>query len=144
MVLRRRLKGAVGLSYDDENGAAQLSFAEIGEATAVYEDSVLVTSLDEETEAFGQLYRDRGDGENIFDELKNQWAGAASPTHDLARCRLAARMLALFYDWWNIFVHLADPNLHREGRRRGPLANEPLRTSRFGRAPSCASADRVG
>jgi hypothetical protein len=27
---------------------------------------------------------------------------------------------------------------------RGPLADEPLRTSRFGRAPSCASADRVG
>ena len=30
-------------------------------------------SLDETTEAFGQLYRDRGDGENIFDEMKNQW-----------------------------------------------------------------------
>jgi len=32
IALRRRLKGAVGLSYDD-GGAPQLSFAEIGEKT---------------------------------------------------------------------------------------------------------------
>ena len=121
IVLRRRLKGAVGLSWEDENGAPQLSFAEIGEATDIYEYSVLVTSLDEETEAFGQLYRDRGDGENIFDEMKNQWGWGGFTTHDLARCRLAARMLALFYDWWNIFVRLADPNLHREAITSRPL-----------------------
>ena len=121
IVLRRRLKGAMGLSYEDETGAAQLSFAEIGEATDVYEYSVLVTSLDEETETFGQLYRDRGDGENVFDEMKNQWGWGGFTTHDLARCRLAARMLALFYDWWNIFVRLADPNLHREAITSRPL-----------------------
>jgi Transposase DDE domain group 1 len=63
IVLRRRLTGAVGLLHDDESGAPQLSFVEIGEATEVYEYSVLVTSLDETTEAFGQLYRDRGDGD---------------------------------------------------------------------------------
>ena len=113
-MLRRRLTGAVGLSHDDESGAPQLSFVEIGEATEVYEYSVLVTSLDETTEAFGQLYRDRGDGENIFDEMKNQWGWGGFTTHDLARCRLAARLVALFYDWWNIFVRLADPDLHRE------------------------------
>ncbi len=121
IVLRRRLKGAVGLSYEDENGAPQLSFAEIGEASDIYEYLVLVTSLDEETEAFGQLYRDRGDGENIFDELKNQWGWGGFTTHDLARCRLAARMLALFYDWWNIFVRPADPNLQREAITSRPL-----------------------
>ena len=37
IVLRRRLQGAVALSHDDESGAAQLSFADIGEATEVYE-----------------------------------------------------------------------------------------------------------
>src|SRR5208282_3499381 len=58
IVLRRRLKGALGLSLSDEDGAPQLAFVEIGEATEVYEYSVLVTSLDEDTEAFGQLYRD--------------------------------------------------------------------------------------
>ena len=42
-------------------------------------------------------------------------------THDLARCQLVARMLALVYDWWNIFVRLADPNLHREAVASRPL-----------------------
>jgi len=121
IVLRRRLTGAVGLSHDDESGAPQLSFGEIGEATEVYEYSVLVTSLDEETEAFGQLYRDRGDGENIFDEMKNQWGWGGFTTHDLARCRLAARRLALVYNWWNIFVRLADPDRHREAVTSRPL-----------------------
>jgi len=63
---RRRLKDAVGLSLSDEGGAPQLAFVEIGEATETYEYSVLATSLDEDTEAFGQLYRDRGDGEKHF------------------------------------------------------------------------------
>ena len=120
IVLRRRLKGAVGLSYD-AGGAPQLSFAEIGEASDVYEYSVLVTSLDEETAAFGQLYRDRGDGENIFDETKNQWGWGGFTTHDLARCRLAARLIALFYNWWSIFVRLAEPRWHREAITSRPL-----------------------
>ena len=121
IVLRRRLKDAVGLQVNDDGGPPQLAFAEIGQATEVYEYSVLVTSLDEVTEAFGQLYRDRGDGENIFDEMKNQWGWGGYTTHDLARRRLAARMLALFYNWWNIFVRLADPSLHREAITSRPL-----------------------
>jgi len=59
IVPRRRLKGAVGLSYDDGGGAPRLSFAEIDQGGEAYEYSVLVTSLEEETAAFGQLYRDR-------------------------------------------------------------------------------------
>jgi hypothetical protein len=121
IVLRRRLKGAVGLSESEPDGTPQLSFVEIGEAAEVYEYSVLVTSLDEETEAFGQLYRDRGDGENLFDEMKNQWGWGGFTTHDLAPCRLAARLLALFYNWWNIFVRLADPDRHREAITSRPL-----------------------
>jgi hypothetical protein len=120
IVLRRRLKGAVGLSHDD-GGAPQLSFAEIGEASEIHEYSVLVTTLEEETEAFGQLYRDRGDGENIFDETKNQWGWGGFTTHDLARCRLAARLVALFYNWWNVFVRLAEPGFHREAITSRPL-----------------------
>ena len=30
-------------------------------------------------------------------------------------------MLALFYNWWNIFVRLADPSLHREAITSRPL-----------------------
>ncbi|WP_392390525.1 MULTISPECIES: hypothetical protein [Nitrosomonas] len=32
-----------------------------------------MTNADYSLEAFGQLYRDRADCENGFDELKNQW-----------------------------------------------------------------------
>ena len=49
IVLRRRRKGALGLAQSDEDGAPQLSFAEIGEATEVYDYSVLVTSLEEDS-----------------------------------------------------------------------------------------------
>ena len=61
------------------------------------------------------------DIENIFDELKNQWGWGGFTTQDLARCRLAACMLALFYNWWNIFMRLVDPNLHREAITSRPL-----------------------
>ena len=67
----------------------------------MWEYQVLATTL------VGQLYRDRGDGENVFHELKNQWGWGGFVTHDLARYRLAARLVALFYDWWNIFTALA-------------------------------------
>ena len=105
IVLRRRLKDAVGLGLSDDGGPPQLAFVEIGEAADIYEYSVLVTSLDEDVEAFGQLYRG--------------WGGYT--THDLARCRLAGRLLALIYNWWNIFVRLADPRLHREAITSRPL-----------------------
>jgi len=42
-------------------------------------------------------------------------------THDLARCRLAARRGALFYDWWNVFVRLAEPGCHRAAITSRPL-----------------------
>src|SRR5271154_3529309 len=53
--------------------------------------------------------------------MKNQWGWGGFTTRDLARCRLAARLNAPVYDWWNIFVRLADPNLHREAITSRPL-----------------------
>ncbi len=68
-----------------------------------------------------QLYRDRADCENAFDELKNQWGWGGFTTQDLARCRLTARMVALVYNWWNIFVRLAEPDKHLEAITSRPL-----------------------
>jgi hypothetical protein len=47
----------------------------------VWEFGVLVTSLDLEIRSLAQLYRDRGDSENPFDELKNHrgWAEFTTP-----------------------------------------------------------------
>lgn len=54
-----------------------------------------------DTATISQLYRDRADAENGFDELKNQWGWGGNTTRDIARCQLTARMVALVYNWWS-------------------------------------------
>jgi hypothetical protein len=120
VVVRRRLPEAVGVSVPREDGQGELFWAEAGKA-AVWEFAVLVTSLDWEVRSLAQLYRDRADSENTFDELKNQWGWAGFTTRDLGRCRLMARLIALVYDWWTLFVRLADPDHHREALTSRPL-----------------------
>jgi hypothetical protein len=78
------------------------------------EYAALVTSLDCEILTLGQLYRDRADAENVFNELKNQWGWGGFTTPDLTRCRLLAGTVALVYNWWSLFARLADPEHHRE------------------------------
>ena len=80
-----------------------------------------MTSLDAEILTLGQLYRDRADCENAFDALKNQWGWGGFTTQDLTRCRLLAGTIALVYDWWSLFVRLADPDHHREAITTRPL-----------------------
>lgn len=87
----------------------------------VYEYAVLVTSLSEEILTLAQLYRDRADMENNFDELKNQWGWGGFVTKDLLRCQIAARNVALIYNWWSLFVRLADPSKRREAITSRPL-----------------------
>ena len=95
VILRRRLKEGLAVSGRDGAGQLALGFVEIGPGAEAYEYGVLVTSLEEEVLALAQLYRDRADSENHFDELKNQWGWAGFTTHDLARCRIMARFIAL-------------------------------------------------
>ena len=82
--------------------------------TARYEYAVLVTSTAHEILTLAQLYRDRADAENNFDELKNQWGWGGFTTQDLARCRRMARRVALVYHGWTLFVRLAHPHKHFE------------------------------
>jgi len=128
IVLRRRLKGTLAAAKGKGESQPMLTFVEISDDTEVYEYCVLVTSVDEELSAFGSLYRDRADAENIFDELKNQWGWGGFTTHDMARCRLAARLIALFYNWWNIFVRLAEPDRHMEAITSRPLLLHAIAT----------------
>jgi hypothetical protein len=86
-----------------------------------YEYAVLVTSLPASLLSVAQLYRDRGDAENNFDELKNQWGWAGFTTPDLYRCQVMARHVALIYNWWSLFVRLADPRVRREAITSRPL-----------------------
>jgi hypothetical protein len=79
-----------------------------------FEYQVLVTSLPHEVRAIAQLYRERADVENVFDEIKNHWGWGGLTSRTFAITQNVARMVALFYNWWSIFTRLADPDHHRE------------------------------
>jgi hypothetical protein len=104
-----------------KEGQQQLAFIEAAPDMKAYEYAVLVTSLCEEVLTISQLYRDRADCENVFDEMKNLWGWSGFVTQDIKRCRLTARMIALVYNWWNLFVRLAVPDKHLEAITSRPL-----------------------
>jgi len=79
-----------------------------------YDYIVLGTTLPYETPALVALYRERGDAENPFDELKNQWGWAGFTTQDFARCQVTARLIAQIYNWWSLYARLVDREKHRE------------------------------
>jgi hypothetical protein len=120
VVLRRRLQGEVLLAGEAQ-GQQVLGFIDEEGPVQRYEYAVLVTSLPHEIRAVAQLYRDRGDGENSFDELKNQWGWGGFATQDLHRCQLTARAVALAYNWWSLFVRLANPKARLEAVTSRPL-----------------------
>ena len=120
MVLRRRLPGTVALTQG-ASGQGELFWADAQPDTKVWEFAVLATSLDLEGLSIAQLYRDRADAENSFDELKNQWGWGGFTTQDLKRCRHMARLIALIYNRWSLLVRLADPDHHREAITSRPL-----------------------
>ena len=127
IVLRRPLpqekdpKGKKILSAEPKLKQLGFNFDEIESQNPQYEYAVLVTSLSDEVLTIAQHYRDRADCENIFDELKNQWGWGGYTTQDLHRCRLVARAVGLIYNWWNLYVRLADPDKHLEGITSRPL-----------------------
>ncbi len=120
VLLRRRLARDLAVA-EPAHGQLRLSFADLAGERQVYEFAVLVTSLEAEIVTLAQLYRDRADCENAFDELKNHWGWGGFTTRDLKRCRLMAGTVALIYNWWSLFVRLADPEHHREVITSRPL-----------------------
>lgn len=86
-----------------------------------YEYQVIVTNVNMEIITLAQLYRDRGDAENIFDELKNQWGWGGFVTKDLLRSQIMARIIAQVYNWWLLFVRFANREKHSEGITSRPL-----------------------
>lgn len=121
VLLRRKVKRDLAVTEQTNPGQLRLGFVEVGPEKAVWEYAALVTSLDQEILTMGQLYRDRADCENTFDELKNQWGWGGFTTHDMSRCRLLAATVALIHNWWSLFVRLADPEQHREAITSRPL-----------------------
>lgn len=139
VVLRRALKGDIAL-VKERAGVRQLTFGFVETAGTVkrYEYAVLVTSLADEVLALAQHYRDRADSENSFDELKNHWGWGGFTTHDLRRCRLMARTVALVYNWWSLFVRLANPAQHTEA-----ITSRPLLLQAIGKVTEHAGQTRL-
>lgn len=121
VVLRRRVQGRVLAEVKAPQGQQTLLFADADDPVKLWEYAVLVTNADYALEAIGQLYRDRADCENGFDELKNQWGWGGYTTRDLERCNLSARTVALIYNWWSWYVRLAHPKARREAITSRPL-----------------------
>jgi hypothetical protein len=121
VLLRRKLERTLVIADGSQQSPRQLGFSIVQARSDIWEYAALVTSVDAEIRTLAQLYRDRGDCENDFDELKNQWGWGGFTTQDLARCQLMAGCVALVFNWWNLFARLADPDHHREAITSRPL-----------------------
>ena len=85
-----------------------------------YEYQLLVTNLSHEPLTLAVLYRERGDAENPFDELKNQWGWAGFTSRKLRVSQISARLIALVYNWWSLYARLIEPTQHHEAVRSRP------------------------
>ncbi len=125
VVVRSPAKGEMKKGDKSTKGRKpkQQSLALVGasEPDKIWDYSVLITNTKIDLVAIGQLYRDRADCENGFDELKNQWGWGGYTTQDMERCNLSARAVALIYNWWSWYVRLAHPQSRLEGITSRPM-----------------------
>ncbi|MFN9030996.1 MAG: transposase [Betaproteobacteria bacterium] len=77
IVLRRAVRQALAVQIRDAQGRPRLRLT-AGDDGQFWEYAVPVTNTAHEPRAIAQLYRDRADAENAFDELKNQWGWGAT------------------------------------------------------------------
>lgn len=124
VVLRRQIKEKKKKDVKAIKGSDQIVLFESKEQT--WEYAVLTTTLSDAILTIAQHYRDRADSENNFDELKNQWGWCGFTTQDFKRCQLMARIIALIYNWWSLFVRLAIPEKHTEAITSRPLLLEAV------------------
>ena len=117
---------------------AELHFIDENEPVKSWEYAMLVCNAHYEIENIGQLYRDRADCENGFDEIKNQWGWGGYSTHDIERCALSARAVALVYNWWSWYVRLAHPKTRLEA-----ITSRPKLLSAVGRMTSHAGQRKI-
>ena len=126
IVMRRQLKMDAVLERKSnnkskgKNAQVELHFIDENEPIKSWEYAVLVSNAAYGLAQIGQLYRDRADCENGFDEIKNQWGWGGYSTQDIERCALSARAVALIYNWWSWYVRLANPKNRLEAKTSRP------------------------
>ena len=136
VVVRQRIRGAIARErrVDGNQLKLELALPSVHEGDKLWEYAVLVTDVAYPLEAIGQLYRDRADAENAFDELKNQWGLGGFTTQDINRCQTVARACALVCNWWSWYCRAA----HLEGRMEA-ITSRPLLLAAVGKAASHAN-----
>ena len=134
IVLKRPIRSEVPIT----NKQLDLAFIVTEDGIKKYEYQVLVTSLPDQLLTIAQHYRDRGDCENCFDELKNQWGWGGFTTKDLQRCRIVSRLVALVYNWWTLYARLVNPDKHHEA-----VTSRPLMLQSIGRKTTHAGQTTV-
>lgn len=115
-----------------------MDFIEEPDNLKLCEYSVLITNLDSDLICIVQHYRDRADSENVFDELKNQWGWGGYTTRDINTSQFMSRIIALIYNWWNLFVHLANPDNYQEA-----ITSRPLLLADVGRLTQSGRQKRI-
>ena len=130
---RQRIRGGIARERRIDGKQLRLDLAGPSghEGDRLWEYAVLVTDAAYPLEAIGQLYRDRTDAENAFDELKNQWGLGGFTTQDINRCQTVARSCALVYNWWSWYCRAANP-----GGRLEAITSRPLLLAAVGKAAS--------
>jgi hypothetical protein len=136
IILRRPLREDLVVAKRKSKGRRrqaqmELEMGWVREGTLLYEYAVLVTNLQDEIFTLAQHYRDRGDAENNFDELKNQWGWLGFTTHDHARSEMMTLFVALVYNWWSLFTRLSSPH-----KRAEAITSRPLLLHAIGRKTS--------
>ena len=123
VIVRQRLRGGIARERRVDGKQLQLDLAgpSVLEGERLWEYAVMVTDVKYPLEAIGQLYRDRADCENGFDELKNQWGLSGFTTQDINRCQTTARACALVYNWWSWYCRTANPSARMEAITSRPL-----------------------
>jgi hypothetical protein len=136
VIVRQRIRGGIARERRIEAGR-QLRLdlqPSVHEGDRLWDYAVLVTDVAYPIEAIGQLYRDRADAENGFDELKNQWGLSGFTTQDINRCQTTARACALVYNWWSWYCRAAHPTGRLEA-----ITSRPLLLAAVGKAASHAN-----
>ena len=136
IIVRQRVRGGIARErrLDGKQLRLDLAGPSVHEGDRLWEYFVLVTNVTYPLEAMAQLYRDRADAENAFDELKNQWGLGGFTTQDLNRCQTVARSCALVYNWWSWYCRAAHPTGRLEA-----ITSRPLLLAAVGKAASHAN-----
>ncbi|MBC7733674.1 MAG: transposase, partial [Bacteriovorax sp.] len=131
VIVRQRIKGGIARERRVHGKQLKLDLAgpSVHEGERLWAYAVMVTDAAFPIEAIGQLYRDRADCENGFDELKNQWGLSGFTTHDINRCQTTARACALVYNGWSWYCRAANPKARMEA-----ITSRPLLLAAVGRA----------